>query len=219
MFQLENVIYKQILHIEHAFIPEGKNTCIIGKSGSGKTTFTKLLNGLISPDSGEIYYKDEALSQLDLIELRRRVIMLQQTPSIYDGSIENNLQIGRKFSNLQEATNIEMKEALDKVHLHKELQTFSDELSGGEKQRLALARILLLNPEVIILDEPTSALDETTAHEMMEMVVQVGKEKGQTLIMITHSMTVVEAFGESIIEMNAGRLKIKRGEDGEFGCN
>lgn len=206
MFRLENVIYKKILNIDHAVIPEGKTTCIVGKSGSGKTTFLKLLNGLISPYPGEIYYKGEALSQINLIQHRRSVIMLQQTPSIYDGTIQDNLQIGRKFSHLHEATNTEMLQALDHVLLHKDLQTNANELSGGEKQRLALARILLLKPEVIMMDEPTSALDEGTAEDMMKVILRIGKEKGQTMIMITHSKAVVEEFAESIIEIDAGRV-------------
>ncbi|MBW8349877.1 energy-coupling factor ABC transporter ATP-binding protein [Bacillus sp. IITD106] len=207
MFRLDNVKYKQILHIDYAAIPEGKTTCIIGKSGSGKTTFIKLLNGLISPDAGEVYYKGKALSQIDLIQHRRRIIMLQQTPSIYDGTIQDNLQIGRKFSNLDDATKPEMEKVLDCVNLHKELKTIANELSGGEKQRLALARILLLDPEVVIMDEPTAALDEETAQEMMKKILQIGKDKGQTMIMVTHSKEVVEAFAETVIEIDAGRVR------------
>lgn len=209
VFRLENVTYKDILHIDDLTITNGKVTCIVGKSGSGKTTLTKLLNGLISPDKGGIYFKNQSLIEWDLVELRREVTMLQQTPSIYEGTIRDNLQIGRHFAGGTEATRGEMEKALKVVHLDKDLAEDTADLSGGEKQRLALARVLLLDPHVLILDEPTSALDEDTAFNILENVLKVSKEKGQTIIMITHDGKLVQTFSDEVIEMMDGNAKKK----------
>lgn len=210
-FQLEQITYKDILHIDHLTIPSRKVTCIIGKSGSGKTTLMKLLNGLISPDSGEVYAGGEPISRMDLVALRRRVIMLQQTPSIFEGTVRDNLNIGRVFSERKAATEAEMRHVLQVVQLDKSLDAEVGELSGGERQRLAFARVLLLNPDALLLDEPTSALDEDTAHDIMERVLARFKENGQTVIMVTHAQAIVAAFAEYVVEVEAGRV-VRSGE-------
>lgn len=204
IFKLEDIVYKHILDIKNLSIDQGKVTSIIGKTGSGKTTLTKLLNGLISPEAGEVFYKDQPMSQMDLIKLRREVTMLQQTPSIYEGTIRANLQIGRQFAEREQATDVEMQTALKNVHLDKDLDEDTAELSGGEKQRVALARVLLLNPEVLILDEPTSALDERTAFDILDNVLKISKDKGQTVLMITHDQELAKTFSDEVIEMSQG---------------
>ncbi|WLV24660.1 ATP-binding cassette domain-containing protein [Aciduricibacillus chroicocephali] len=205
-FRLENVKYKQILDIENLKIPGDKVVCIIGKSGSGKTTLMKLLNGMISPDSGEVYADGDALSKMDLVQLRREVTMLQQTPSIFDGTIRENLNIGRKYAGADPATDEEMKRSLEVVRLNKSLDDDADDLSGGEKQRLAFARVLLLSPKALLLDEPTSALDEDTAHDIMHDVLAKFRENGQSVIMVTHAQAIVDAFGEYVVKLEAGKV-------------
>ena len=205
-FRLEHVKFKNILDIPELEIPADKVTCIIGKSGSGKTRLMTLLNGMISPDSGEVYAGGKPLGSTNLIELRRKVIMLQQNPSIFGGTIRENLNIGRKFSEQQAATDSEMKAVLETVHLNKQLDDEVDKLSGGEKQRLAFARVLLLSPEALLLDEPTSALDEDTAHEIMQKVLATFKKRNQTVVMVTHAQAIVDAFAEYVVEIEAGRI-------------
>jgi len=98
MFDLEKVKYKNILDIEKLHIEKNKVTCIVGESGSGKTTLLKLFNKLISPDGGEIKYLDKSIHDIDSVQLRREVVMLPQSPAIYEGSVKENLLIGLKFS-------------------------------------------------------------------------------------------------------------------------
>lgn len=205
-FRLENVRYKDILNIDDLRIPDNKTVCLTGKSGSGKTTLMKLLNGMISPDSGNVYADGESVGKMDLVELRRDVTMLQQTPSIFEGTIEHNLNIGRRFAGTDPATDEEMKRALESVRLNKSLDDNADELSGGEKQRLAFARVLLLSPKVLLLDEPTSALDEDTAHDIMRDVLDKFRENGQSVIIVTHAQSIVDAFGEYVIKLDAGKV-------------
>lgn len=98
MFVLKNVKYKDILNIEELHIPPRKITVITGKSGTGKTTLLKMLNKLISPDSGEIFFKGTPLKEIDSVELRRKVVMLPQFPVVFPGNVKENLILGLKFS-------------------------------------------------------------------------------------------------------------------------
>lgn len=206
MFILKNVKYKNILHIENMTIQNGKVTCIIGESGSGKTTILKMLNKMISPDSGEILFKDKKLNETDSVAIRRNVVMLPQSPSIFKGNIKNNLLIGLDFSEKPAASDIELKEVLKVVKLNKDLDDSADKLSGGEKQRVALGRILLMDPEVLLLDEPSSALDEETENIIFEALVDYTKKFNKTLIMVTHSRQVAEKFSDEIIAIKNGKI-------------
>lgn len=206
MFLLRNVKYKDILNISELNIKKGEITSIIGESGSGKTTLLRLLNKLISCDSGEILYRNNLLSDIDSIELRRKVVMLPQTPVIFPGSIKDNLLIGLEFSEKPKVNDEKLKEILKMVHLNKELSNKSETLSGGEKQRLSLGRVILLDPDVFLLDEPSSALDEETEDSIMEQLVQYTKKTNKTLIMIIHSKKVAQTYSDSIIEINQGKI-------------
>jgi putative ABC transport system ATP-binding protein len=201
MFRLENVSFYSILDSINMEFAEEKVTCITGKSGAGKSTILKFLNKMLIPTEGRIFYKERPLESIDSVELRRQAVMLQQDPVLFDGSIEENLQIGLKFSKRAPAPPERLKEALQIVLLEKALSDSSEKLSGGEKQRLALARVLLMNPSVYLLDEPTSALDRGTEEAVMERVIQSVKERNGTVIMVTHSESVADRFGEDKIHL------------------
>lgn len=206
MFTLKNVKYKHILDIDDLTIQKCKVTSIVGESGSGKSTLLRLLNKLISCDSGEIYYNDQPLDTINSIELRRNVVMLPQLPAIYPGTVRDNLLIGLNFADKSLVDDARLRQVLTIVHLNKELGDVSDKLSGGEKQRLALGRVLLLDPEVFLLDEPSSALDEETERIIIEKLVAYTKEANKTLIMVTHSKKVAQTYSEDIVEMNQGKV-------------
>ncbi|MCX7747315.1 MAG: ATP-binding cassette domain-containing protein [Clostridia bacterium] len=210
MYVLKEVKYKGILDIKYLEIPENKVTCIIGESGSGKTTLIRILNNLISADSGEITLNGRNLEEMDPIELRRKVIMLSQTPVVFPGSTEENLLIGLKFSGKPSVTEEHLQSALQMVKLNKNLNDDPQKFSGGEKQRLALARALLLEPEILLLDEPSSSLDEETEDFIIRRVVDYIKEKNKTLIMVTHSKKIAYGFGERIIEIVKGKIAGQR---------
>lgn len=205
MFDIKALRYKNILDIEELHIPRNQITCIVGQSGSGKTTLLRMLNKLVSPDSGEINYKGHPLREMDSTKLRREVVMLPQMPAIFDGDIRHNLLIGLRFADKKEAEDSKLKDVLKMVHLNKSLDEKAEKLSGGEKQRLALGRIMLLEPEVLLLDEPSSALDEETEQLIIEGIVDFAKRKGKTLIMVTHSKKVAGTYGDYIVEIKSGR--------------
>ena len=209
MFLFKNVSYKNILNIRELNIPSHKVTCIVGQSGSGKTTLLRLLNKIISYDEGEILYNDKSLRTIDSIKLRREVIMLPQIPVMFNGNVKENLLIGLKFSEKPLVPDEILYEILEFVQLDKELSESVEKLSGGEKQKLCLARALLLNPEVFLLDEPSSALDEDTEHLIISSLVEYTKKNNKTLIMVTHSKKIAKNFSDNIIEIKNGSLFLK----------
>ena len=215
MFSLKEVKYKEILNIKSLKIPRHKITCIVGESGSGKTTLLRLLNKLISCDTGEIIYNDKDLKMIDSVELRREVIMLPQAPAIFDGSIKNNLLMGLKFSRRPFVSDSKLSEVLKAVKLNKDIYEDADKLSGGEKQRLALGRIMLLDPEVYLLDEPSSALDEETEEMIIKKLVEHTKVNNKSLIMVTHSKKIAEKFADNIIEVKEGKIVNEGGSSNE----
>jgi len=214
MFEFKNVEYKDILQIDKLKISEGEITCIIGKSGGGKTTFLKLLNNMISPDNGTIKFKDKSIDHYNPIELRREVLMLPQEPILFESTIRDNFSLTLEYNDQYEMPDEKYKKILKKVGLntHK-LDEKADNLSGGEKQRLALARILLLDPNILLLDEPSSALDEETEKLIIEMVVECIKHKNDTLVMVTHSPDIANKYGDRIVTINSGKIdKINRSD-------
>jgi putative ABC transport system ATP-binding protein len=207
MYEFKNVQYKDILAIDYLKIPLNQVTCIVGESGSGKTTLLRLLNQLISHDHGDLYYKDQSINTLDPIKLRREVVMLPQTPAIYEGTIKENLLIGLKFSEKTLVQDNQLEEMLSFVKINKNLNEMTDNLSGGEKQRIALGRILLMHPDILLLDEPSSALDEMTEELIINAVVKYTQQHNKTLIMVTHSSTIAKKYGDYIIRLSNGTLK------------
>lgn len=211
MFSFREVQYKNILDIKSLNIQKNKVTSIVGQSGSGKTTLLRLLNKLISCDNGEIYFEGKPLSNVDSVNLRREVVMLPQAPAIFKGSIRDNLLIGLKFSERPIATDDKLSQMLKLVNLNKELVDDAEKLSGGEKQRLALGRVVLMEPRVLLLDEPSSALDEGSEHMIIEELANYTKENNKTLIMVTHSRKVANTFSDEIVEIERGKVVSREG--------
>jgi len=205
MFEVQSMKFKNILDISHLCINK-PITCIIGSSGSGKTTLLRMLNCLTVPDTGTILYKGEDVSKMDTIKLRRNVVMLGQTPVIYSGSIEDNLQIGLEFSKKLPASKTSMKETLERVELDKQLTDRCSNLSGGEKQRLCLARVMLMDADTYLLDEPSAALDKGTEQFIIENFSRFVLENKKQLIMVTHSEQIAQKFPDSIIRIEKGKV-------------
>ena len=206
MFKLENIKFKNILDIKNVELEKGIITAILGSSGGGKTTFLKLLNNMITADQGEIIYKGKKIESYDPVALRREVVMLPQDPEIFKGTIKDNFEITEKIAENGISKKINYQDLLSKVSLTQNLDDAADNLSGGEKQRLALARVMLLEPEVLLLDEPSSSLDQKTEEKIIKMVVDYVRKKDRTLIMVTHSSDIAEKFADRIINIEAGKI-------------
>lgn len=215
MFSLSNVRVRDILHIPELEIVTDKIVAIIGPSGSGKSTLLRLLNNLQSAEEGEISLRNQLVEEFEPTSLRRDVVMVPQTTLIYDGTIADNLQLGREFAELPNVNEEDMTEILEVCHLHKQLETNAIKLSGGEKQRLSLARSLLIHPKVLLLDEPTSALDQETALIVIQSIFSFVREKGIGIIMVTHDRTLADSYADEIIDVSTYSLTKKGDEAGE----
>lgn len=206
LFHLQDVRFLDVLHVDELTIERGKTTCIVGTSGAGKSTLVRLLNRMNPLTSGTITYEGVDLETIDPVTLRRDVVMLAQTPLLFKGTVEENVQKGVQFAEKEEKTKEEMARALETVSLAIDGATDVAKLSGGEKQRVALARVLLMDPNVYLLDEPTSALDPGTEEEVMRAFLEEAKRRQQTVLIITHSRDVAEQFADRIITVEKGRI-------------
>lgn len=210
MFKIENLIVENVLEIKYLEL-HGSVVSIEGQSGGGKSTLLRLLNNLDSPKSGTIYYKDESLTKMNPMELRRNIVMVPQEPVVFDGTIRDNLLIGLTFSGQDKINDSSLKDILEKLWLEdKKLDTSASDLSGGEKQRLTLARVLLMKKaDVFLLDEPASSLDdETTEHVLNEFINQA---KEQQIIMVTHDKRVSDQYADQKINMDDYSVRLKHG--------
>ncbi len=212
MFKIQNLIFQGILDIPFLEIQETV-TCLVGTSGSGKTTLLRMLNRLYAPDAGEIFYQDRELGSWDPVALRREVVMLGQTPVIYNGTVEENLQMGRQFSQKSLAGTTHLQKALERVGLEKSLQESCRNFSGGEKQRLCLARVMLMDAPVYLLDEPSAALDAGTEKAVLGSFTEFIREGRKQLVMVTHSEALAKDSGGITIRLEKGKVKEVSGHE------
>ena len=204
MFELNNIKFQNLLDIPYLKIRQGKVTVITGPSGSGKSTLLKLLNKIQSPTSGEIYYKGENIKNIDSITLRRSLPMLGQDVIRYQKTVRDNLLIGLKFQNMNPVSDEILKDSLKKVRLDISLDAKIEKLSGGEMQRVAIARLILLDKDTYLLDEPTSALDSKTEEIVIRNFIK--NFKGKTIIYLTHSERIAQKYADDLIEIVGGKL-------------
>ncbi len=193
-------------------IEDGEFIGIIGHTGSGKSTLIQHLNGLAKATSGTIYYNGEDIydEDYDLRSLRNRVGLVFQYPEhqLFETTIFDDVCFGPKNQGLDKnEAGLRAFEALRSVGLPEELYYQSPfELSGGQKRRVAIAGVLAMKPEVLILDEPTAGLDPAGRDEILDLIQKMHKEKGITVILVSHSMEDVAKYVDRIIVMNQGQM-------------
>lgn len=205
MFKLKDIKFKNILDIENLEIHENVVTIVKGESGSGKSTMLKLLNNIISPDSGVVMYNGVDVNDINPITLRRDVIMQSQFPNIFPGNVRENLNIIFTLRGEEGLDDEKLLKALEIVNLKKDLTDDAQNLSGGEKTRLSIARLFLVEPEVFLLDEPGASLDSKTEEILMNNVISEIKKRNKTLIFISHSDNP-EMIADEIITIKNGKV-------------
>lgn len=199
LFLFEDVKINDIINIQSQQITSQSITCVLGPSGAGKTTFLRLLNKLISPNQGVIYYKGSNLEDIHSIQHRREVVMVSQKPVMFEGTIQHNFEIGCKYSN-KEIPDVKTCEfMMDKLQLDKKLSDDAQHCSIGEKQRISLGRVLLMNPEVYLMDEPSSALDKETEKLIIKLIIEYTKKHQKTLVMVTHNNDLANEIADHVI--------------------
>lgn len=205
MFLLKDIKFKNILDIENLEINENVVTVVKGESGSGKSTMLKLLNNIISPDSGIVMYNGVDVNDINPITLRREVIMQSQFPTIFPGNVRENLNVIFTLRGEEGLADEKLLKAMEIVNLKKDLNDDAQNLSGGEKTRLSIARLFLVEPDVFLLDEPGASLDSKTEEILMKNVIAEIKKRNKTLIFISHSENP-EIISDRIITLKDGRV-------------
>jgi putative ABC transport system ATP-binding protein len=186
-------------------IEDGDFVVILGASGSGKSTLLNVISGLEHPDGGEIIYDGNDITTLSdsrLTEFRKKNIgfIFQQYYLLPNMDVAKNVKMGADL-----AANSEYRTIIDAVGLGNKLHKYPSELSGGEQQRVSVARALAKKPKVLFLDEPTGALDEQTGRQVLDYISKLQNQYGFTIVMVTHNLNIAE-MAKTVIKMNSGRI-------------
>ncbi len=186
-------------------IEDGDFAVILGASGSGKSTFLNVISGLERPDSGRVLYGEQdiaALSDRELTRFRKDNIgfIFQQYYLLPNMNVDKNVKMGADL-----AGNREYREVIRAVGLGEKLRKYPGQLSGGEQQRVSVARALAKKPAYLFLDEPTGALDEQTGRQVLDYICKLKQEYGFTVLMVTHNQNIAE-MANTVIRMNSGKI-------------
>ncbi|MBD5104619.1 MAG: ABC transporter ATP-binding protein [Ruminococcaceae bacterium] len=186
-------------------INDGDFAVILGASGSGKSTLLNVMSGLERPDSGKVSYGSEDITVLSddkLTSFRKdnTGFIFQQYYLLPNMTAEKNVKMGAEL-----AGNTNYGEVIEAVGLKEKKHKYPSELSGGEQQRVSIARALSKNPKVLFMDEPTGALDEKTGRSVLDYILKLQKEKHFTAVMVTHNSNIAET-ANTVIRMNSGEI-------------
>lgn len=203
---------KVALHDVNIKIEQGEMIGLIGHTGSGKSTLIQHLNGLLKPTSGAVFYDGKDINDSDFSKkkLRSKVGLVFQYPEyqLFESTVIDDVKFGPKNIGM-DSLKIDMNsfQALKQVGIGDDLLDVSPlELSGGQKRRVAIAGVLAMEPEVLILDEPTAGLDPSGRDEILDLVAKLHKERNLTVILVSHSMEDVARYVERLIVMNHGTV-------------
>ncbi len=214
IYSPETAYEKHALKNINLKIEDGQFIGVIGHTGSGKSTLIQHLNGLMKATSGGIYYNGEDIydKDYDLRQLRHKVGLVFQYPEhqLFETTIFKDVCFGPKNQGLsQQEAELKAFEALRAVGLPEDLWYQSPfELSGGQKRRVAIAGVLAMKPEVLILDEPTAGLDPKGRDEILEQVAEMHRSMHMTIILVSHSMEDVANYVDRLIVMNRGQVML-----------
>ncbi|MEG2144196.1 MAG: ABC transporter ATP-binding protein, partial [Oscillospiraceae bacterium] len=185
-------------------------TVLIGPSGCGKTTCLKLINKLIKPTAGEIFFNDVDISKIDTIELRRKMgYVIQQTGLFPHMTVEENIEIIPRLMKLPtEKVKAKTLELMDMIGLDggQYLHRYPVQLSGGQQQRIGVARAFALDPEVVLMDEPFSALDPISKNQLQDELVELQDKLQKSIVFVTHDMDEAIKIADRVCIMNMGKI-------------
>lgn len=202
MLQVQNISFtydgRKIFENYSNSFSGNKIYCIVGPSGCGKTTLLRLISGLLKPNKGGVFYKNQKI-----VKPIKNIFMMHQgyTNFPWKSCLENVLFPIKLHTKVNEQYMRQAINLLNEVGLGNCIEKYPYELSGGMKQRLALARTLMIKPEVILMDEPLSALDPVTRVKMQNLILKLQKETQNTILMITHDNEEAERMGDIIIRL------------------
>lgn len=209
---------KEVLKDINLKVEKGEKIIIIGPSGSGKSTFLRTLNLLETIDSGEIILENNRINtKTNIDQYRQNIGMVFQSFNLFNNlTVKENIMLAPvtlKIKTKEEAEK-QAKELLKKINLKDKANKYPNQLSGGEKQRVAIVRALAMNPKVMLFDEPTSALDPEMVSEVLNLMKELAKS-GMTMIIVTHEMGFAKEIGSKIVFMDKGKI-IEEGSSKEI---
>ena len=190
-------------------VNRGEILAILGPSGSGKTTLLRMLNAMEEPDAGTVTCEGKALDAWDVRDLRRRVGMLFQSPTMFEGTVRDNLLTPLRLRDGRDVAGDEsrMTELLAGVGLdHDYLDRDATTLSAGQQQRVAFARALMLEPVAILLDEPTANLDPTVAARLLDQVAETARNRGLAALLVTHQVDHAKRIADRLMLLVDGEI-------------
>lgn len=191
-------------------VEEGEFLTVIGRSGCGKTTMLRMINGLQKPDSGKVYAAGEDVGEADLIRLRRKIGYVIQNKGLFPHmTVEKNIIYVSVISGQKDKRQNRKlaEELIGLVGLEREmLDRYPEELSGGQQQRVGIARALASRPKLLLMDEPFGALDEITKRAMQNELLALQKKLGMTVVFITHDIREAMKLGDRVLVMEQGKI-------------
>ena len=191
-------------------VEEGEFLTVVGRSGCGKTTMLRMINGLQKPDSGKVYAAGEDVGEADLIRLRRKIGYVIQNKGLFPHmTVEKNIIYVPVISGQKDKRQNRKlaEELIGLVGLEREmLDRYPEELSGGQQQRVGIARALASRPKLLLMDEPFGALDEITKRAMQNELLALQKKLGMTVVFITHDIREAMKLGDRVLVMEQGKI-------------
>lgn len=207
--RLENITkkYKEkiVLELENLTIEEGKITGITGPNGSGKSTLLNIIGGIDKEYSGNVLYDEHSINR----EVERNMTYVFQKPYLFRRKVYENIAYPLRLRSIdRQEEQIKVKEVIKALEIEELTEKKAHILSGGESQKVALARALVFNPKLLLLDEPTSNIDPESIKIMEREIVRFNKETNSTVIIVTHNLDQAERICENIIYLQGGRVGI-----------
>lgn len=212
---------KVVLHIDELTIEKGRIYGLLGANGAGKTTLFHILAFLEPPTSGQLVFDGKAVffDRSELQKLRKRVVMVDQYPIMFSTSVYKNVEFGLKIRGIEKARRDDIiHEALEMVDLGNYVNEYAHKLSGGETQRLAMARALALSPEVLLCDEPTANVDVENQAVIRSLLTRVNQEKNCTVLFTTHDRLQAAGLADETIVLEKGRV-VSTSYENIFSCS
>jgi len=207
---------KIVLDVDNLNFQEGKIYAIVGPNGSGKTTLLNILNLLEKPDEGQIFFYDQEItnkSNSDTLEIRRKITLVNQDPFLFHSTVYDNIAYGLKIRSIPpKVQKSRIRSALNIVGLSGFKDRKANQLSGGEAQRVVIARALVIEPEVLFLDEPTANIDQKHVDVVERMIKKINKEIKTTVIFTTHDLYQAYRLADEVISLLDGKI-IKQVQD------
>lgn len=211
----------QVLNNLNFFIEENSYNLLVGKNGSGKSSIAKLIVGLENKENGEIIIFDKQIDEKNIAVIRKNVGMIFQNPDnqFIANTVKDDIIFGLENHNIDPTSMDELVDDIaNKIGIKDLLNKEPSSLSGGQKQKIAIASVLVLNPKIIILDEASSMLDPVARREFRELIKKISKENNVTIISITHDMS--ECFyADNILLLDEGNIVYSGAKDGFFRLN